>query len=288
MMFRTQRATDYQRMTWLAHADTRDASIKEATACRDEGSTSSQSQLSLLLLQADVDKSPYEFISSLILVASVCAGFSIRLFSLLGALVVFLLVLYMGIAWLRRLAARRAHRFLEDYPSVVLATAASLKAGLSPYAALERAVQFFPRENLVRREADLLLEKLRSGVSKERALAEFAASIDQPDLVLFRQGLLLVLENGGRFSPTLQRLARVSRDRAVLVQSARVSTATMRTTAHILLCLTPALVGMVALRTNEYWTTLFHHPTARILALSGSLLILVSYLTLRRMSAFTP
>lgn len=244
--------------------------------------------LRLRLLQAGLPPRPaLLFLSSL-----ACAVLAACIFARIIAPYILPLFVAAG-AWLpwsyvesRR--RKRAAEFAADYPTVLLATASSIRVGLTPYLALERSVRLLARESLVRREVERLLDALRRGVPKEQAVAAFGATVAQPDLPLFRSAFLLALEHGGRFSPTLLRLASVSKDRGVLIKSALVSTATMRMTANILLALAPAILIMTSLRAKDYWTTFFHHPVANAVASCGILIIGFSYILLRRMSAFKP
>ncbi len=204
----------------------------------------------------------------------------IPLYAALGSLAPFLA--------LERRCRQRTALFAADYPTMLLATASSIKVGLTPYDALERSVKLLPQSSLVRIEVVRLLENIRSGIPREAAVGDFAASIRLPDLALFRSALLLVLENGGRFSPTLTRLAAVSNNRAQLIRSALVSTASMRMTANILLCVAPLLVGMLAVRTSNYWETFFNDPVAHFLASAGIVTITCCYVLLRHLSNFKP
>ncbi len=183
---------------------------------------------------------------------------------------------------------KRAYSFIVDYPTILLATASSIKAGMTPYAALERSVSLLPEKSLVRGEVRQLLSRLRSGVSRDAAVRRFGAAVRQPDLELFRAGFLLVLEHGGRFAPTLERLALVCKNRTTLIHAAHVSTATMRMTAHILLLFTPLIIGIVAMRTKDFWDIILHDPVASVLGSLGFSLIVLSYGALMRMSNFKP
>lgn len=181
-----------------------------------------------------------------------------------------------------------AATFSKDYPTVLLAMASSIKVGLTPELALERSTRLLPRNNLVRKEVDSLIASMRSGTPAAGAINSFGKSIDLPDLELFRSAFLLVVENGGRFAPALQRLAEVTRDRTALINSARVSTAIMRMTANILLALTPLVMLVVSSTIPGFWHTLSQNPVANRIAALGGTLILLGYLSLRRMSGFRP
>jgi len=192
------------------------------------------------------------------------------------------------ISWVHARAAKRAAEFLADYPSALLATASSLKVGMTAYAALERSVKLLAADSLVRKEIENLIADLRRGLKKEEAVANFAASINLPDLDLFRSAFLLVLEQGGRFGPTLERLAGVAKDRTNLIDGARVSTTNMRMTANILIAIAPLLLLLLSTKTTDYWDKFLNHPVANTIASVGICIIAASYLTLRSMSNFKP
>lgn len=182
----------------------------------------------------------------------------------------------------------RSKEFSSDYPVLLLATSSSIKAGLTPLLALERSTRLLPNSSILRQEVNTLMNKLKSGVAKEIAIGQFGANIYQPDLELFRSAFYLVLESGGRFAPTLERLATVSKDRSALIAGAQVSTANMRMTANILLAICPIILCMVAGRTENFWETITNHPLANQLASTGAMIIAGSYVLLRKMSNFKP
>ena len=192
------------------------------------------------------------------------------------------------IAYLQSKADKRAMLFLSDYPSILLAIASYMKAGLSLYSAMEKAAKLLPVGNLVAHEIKLLLEKVSSGVNKEQAILSFAEHIRLPELELFRQALMLAAENGGKFVPTLHRLAVISKDRANLIVSAKSSTATMRLTANVLLVITPVLLLFMSARIENFGEIIVGNKIANALASTGAVLILFNYVMLRRMSNFKP
>ena len=190
--------------------------------------------------------------------------------------------------YLERLAYKRAAKFAEEFPAILLATASGLSAGHTALAALERSTRLLPEKSKIRFEVAQLLDLLRTGVPKEVAIRDFAADIQLEELDLFRSAFVLSLENGGRLAPSLQRLAQVLKDRSILITSARTATAVMRMTASFLLLLAPLIVSMVAFRTPDFFHKLFTHPVARDAGSLGILLIVGNCFLLRRMSDFRP
>lgn len=244
--------------------------------------------LSRLLFEADVALSPTLFIFSSILFATAISWLSLHIFFPSLFPFIFLGSMLLPFSWLEKRVAMRAGLFAEDYPTALLATASALKIGLPPSLALERSVQLLAEDSLVRKQVEELTKKLRQGVAKEEVLAEFAESIRLAELDLFRSAFLLVLENGGRFAPTLEHLATTSRDRADFIARARVTTSAMRMTANVLIGIIPIVVVLMSAGNERYWELLLHHPTANFLASVGLGIIGISYVVLRRLSNFRP
>ena len=202
--------------------------------------------------------------------------------------VVFTVGFLMPFAYIDKLSSNRSKSFAADYPCVLLATASSVKVGLTPYQALKRSIQILPNTSPVRTDIEKLLSNLDLGMTRENAIRQFAIGFELPELDLFRSALLLSLEHGGQFAPTLQRLALVSRDRLSLIHQAQVNTSTMRMTANIILGLVPFVLITLSSRTPDYWQTLQQNALANTTATIGAIVLGVNYYALRRMSNFKP
>lgn len=81
---------------------------------------------------------------------------------------------------------KKARIFSEDYPTVLLATASSVKAGLTPQLALKRAVDLLPEDNLLRKEVQQMLDKFGAGESKEKVIRDFPQFWNGPFKVQIR------------------------------------------------------------------------------------------------------
>ncbi len=258
------------------------------TTTEEDFSESEMSWLEGLIIHSGRNyKSRIILISSLLLgsafslfAASLINPFIVPFFTLFGASIPFLR--------LEQLASARADEFSADYPVVLLATASSLKTGLTAQVALARSAKLLPNSSLVRKEMDKLIASLHRGTPQEIAVDNFAKDIRLPEVELFRSAFLLVLRDGGKLSQTLQRLALVSRDRTALRSSAATSTATMRMTANILLLITPFILFIVSFRSKEFWNLIWTNPTANFLASLGIIMIAGGYIILSLMSRFKP
>lgn len=244
--------------------------------------------LALLLFQAALPPRPFVLVGFAFVLGTTAASL-LACFVSAHLLPLFFLAGFVApFAYVEGRVRARALDFAADYPTVLMATASSIKAGMTPYAALDRSVRLLPRKSLVRHEVSVLLRSLEKGLSRQEAVRRFGASIRSEDLDLFRSAFLLVVENGGRFAPTLGRLACVSRDRSTLIRAAQVTTANMRMTANFLLAVAPFIVGMVSLRSEDFWDTFVNHPVANSIGSAGIVIIAASYMILRRMSSFKP
>lgn len=255
---------------------------------KKKAKSTAQSGLPLALHQAGASIDSFTFLGTCLLLTAVGVIIASKFFP------AFLMPLYgvlfasLPFFWLERRITERARSFAIDFPSALLGTASSIKVGVSPLSALERSVKLLTTSSPVRLEVEKLHAALTAGESKTQALQNFATSYRVPELALFRSAFGLVLDHGGQFSSTLERLSKVTKDRYSLISSALVSTTTMRMTANFLLGATPLILLMVSQRSEKFWDTIFEHPIANTVASIGFSIIVLSLLALRRMSSFKP
>lgn len=116
--------------------------------------------------------------------------------------------------WLLNLMVeRRFKRFDSDYPQFLLSLIGLLKTGMNPMSALEAAAYGLEEGSLVKHEVELMLERLRFGISEDKSIGSFGEDIFHPEIELFVQALLLSRRVGGTLSDTLDRLAKQVRKR---------------------------------------------------------------------------
>jgi tight adherence protein B len=118
------------------------------------------------------------------------------------------------INWLiNRRIEKRVQLFDRDFAQFILSVVGMLKTGLNPIQAIEAASENLDEQSIVRRQVELMLERLRVGVSEERSIGAFGEDIDQPEIELFVQALMLSRRVGGSLSDTLDRLSKQIRKR---------------------------------------------------------------------------
>jgi Flp pilus assembly protein TadB len=240
-----------------------------------------------LCLHAGYQISSRFLLLSCLVAGLICFGIGLLISKVL-ALFLFFCGFYLPIAIALSKSKERSRKFSEEYPSVLLAMASNMKAGLTVYSSLERATIILPLESEVKKEVKLFLERISQGIPKDIAVEKFGSSVVLPELELFRRAFALVIVHGGKFSRTLERLAQVCRDRENLIKASTVSTASMRMTSNVLLVVAPLLLFILSLKNKDFWNVLLNNNTAYGVGLVGFLIIIVSVFALRTMSDFKP
>lgn len=136
---------------------------------------------------------------------------------------------------------RRFKAFDSDYPAFLLSVVGLLKTGMNTMSALEAAAQGLEGGSLVRTEVELMIERLRFGVSEDKSIGSFGEDIFHPEIELFVQALLLSRRVGGNLSDTLDRLAKQVRKRQYFRSSANAAVGMQRGSIWLIIAI---LVGM--------------------------------------------
>ncbi|MCO6432205.1 MAG: type II secretion system F family protein [Deltaproteobacteria bacterium] len=123
---------------------------------------------------------------------------------------------------------RRFKSFDQDYSPFILQLVSLLKTGMNVMGALETAAQGLEDNSLVREEVELMMERLRFGVSEDKSIGSFGEDIYHPEIELFVQALLLSRRVGGTLSDTLERLSRQVRRRQYFRKAAHASISMQR------------------------------------------------------------
>jgi tight adherence protein B len=129
---------------------------------------------------------------------------------------------------LNRSMDKRFKAFDADYPSFLLSLVGLLKTGMNVMNALEAAARGLDDDSLVKLEVDMMIERLRFGVSEDKSIGSFGEDIYHPEIELFVQALLLSRRVGGTLSDTLERLAKQVRKRQFFRASANAAVSMQR------------------------------------------------------------
>jgi len=169
----------------------------------------------------------------------------------------------------------RFKRFDRDFPQFLLSFVGMLKTGLNPIQALEACARNLENTSLVRQQVELMLERLRLGVSEERSIGSFGEDINHPEIELFVQTLLLSRRVGGNLSETIDRLARQVRKRQYFRGSALAAVGLQRGSILFILAILASMEGYLYLAWPECVITTWTDPTAAGVAQVGLTLIML-------------
>jgi Flp pilus assembly protein TadB len=168
----------------------------------------------------------------------------------------------------------RVNRFDKDFPAFLLSFVGMLKTGLNPLQALDACASNLEPNSLVRQEVELMLERLRLGVSEERSIGSFGEDINHPEIELFVQSLLLSRRVGGNLSETIDRLARQTRKRQRFRAAAKAAVAMQRGSILFILAILVFLEVYLYIAWPECVITTWTHPSASKGAQFGLAMIL--------------
>ena len=185
---------------------------------------------------------------------------------------------------LNRRIDRRFERFDADYPQFLLAFVGMLKTGLNPIQGLQAAAEGLEEGSLVREEVQIMLERLRMGVSEERSIGSFGEDIHHPEIELFVQSLILSRRVGGNLSATIDRLSKQVRRRQFFRRSANAAVGLQRGSIWFILGILMALEGYLYFVWPECVTITWTHPTGRSVAQAGLTGIVIGLFWIRQVT----
>ena len=172
---------------------------------------------------------------------------------------------------------RRFSEFDKDYPVLLMQYVSLLKTGMGTIKGLETAAKGLDEGSLVRLEVEMLVERLRLGLTEEQAINMFGENIEHPEIELFVQSLLLSRKVGGGLSTTLERLAKQVRKRQQFRQQAEAAVGMERGSIYMIAVIMAVFLVYLGLTQPELIGPAFTHPTGTLIAQSGFSLVLVGF-----------
>ncbi|MCB0337952.1 MAG: type II secretion system F family protein [Bdellovibrionales bacterium] len=199
-----------------------------------------------------------------------------------------LLALPLGLVLERFLLTRRTYKraegFEKDYTAFLLSLASAVRTGQDPIFALCEEYKLFDKRSEIYKELKIFTSNIESGMPEERAIKEFAISIEHPDLNLFRAAMILARREGSSLSQCLQRLARVTRQRQSFRRKVKTAVAVQKLSAiGIAVCV--VVIGLIQYSANpDSVQKAFAHPTGSKVIYFGLTLVVVGLVWMRQMS----
>ena len=185
----------------------------------------------------------------------------------------------------RRIEAR-VRRFDADFPQFLLTVVGMLKTGLNTVQALQAGAEGLEETSLVRQEVELMLERLRLGVSEDRSIGSFGEDVCHPEIELFVQALILSRRVGGTLSDTLDRLAKQVRKRQNFKMAASGAVGMHRGSIWVILALIGALQAYMLASTPEIVLGTWKNPSLNGFAQGAVALMILGVLWMNKMTNF--
>lgn len=177
---------------------------------------------------------------------------------------------------------RRVMRKFEDqFPPALDLLARAVRAGES----LDQALVMIGNsvDDPVASEFRRIAKQLEMGLSLSAAMRSFAYRVPTMDVRIFASALSVHREAGGNLPKTLERLARVIRDRMSYQRQLRSVTGAGRISALIIAGLGPLLFLYLFFIQPEYSQTLWNNPTGRLVLILAAASQVVGLILIARM-----
>lgn len=178
---------------------------------------------------------------------------------------------------LNKAVNKRFEKFDADYPVLLLSYVSLLKTGMSTIGGLEAAAKGLDQDSMVRMEVEILIERLRLGLSEEQAINSFGETINHPELTLFVQSLLLSRKVGGTLSSTLERLAKQVRNRQQFRKKAKSEVAMEAGSIMMISIVMSCLLFFLVTTSPELILPALTHPMGKKVFQAGVAFVVVGY-----------
>ncbi|MBW1991111.1 MAG: type II secretion system F family protein [Deltaproteobacteria bacterium] len=234
------------------------------------------------LLQADIYYSPSRFLTlaAILLVVGFLAVDWLTRSMLLG------LLAGLGLAAVPFTYARwKKHKktlaFEAQMPDAMELLARSLRAGHT----LPSAIELLGDEldDPIATEMRITFEEQRFGISMSDAMVHMLERVDSQDLRYFVSAMLIQQDTGGNLAELMEKIAHVIRGRLNFKVKVRALTAMARMSAAIM-TVVPILAFLgLMLVASQYEKALLTTPLGRKMLVAGLILLILGYLSLRRL-----
>ncbi len=187
-------------------------------------------------------------------------------------------------AVLDRAVNKRFKAFDKDYPVLLMQYVSMLKTGMSTIPGLDAAAKGLETDSIVRAEVELLVERLRIGLTEEQAINAFGEDIFHPELELFVQSLILSKRVGGNLSQTLERLAKQVRKRQQFREEAISAVGMEQNSIYAIMMIMTCLLCYIAFMQPELIIPALSHPTGTKIIQGGIALIAIGFYWSRKVT----
>lgn len=238
--------------------------------------------LRLLLVRADSDKTPAEFV--ILSVALFCVGIfmAVAVFKLgpWGVINTGLICAVIPWWYVSGKANKRRIKFEGQLPEAMDFISRSLRAGHGLTASMGMAGDELPPP--VGRELKATFDEINFGIPFQEAMANLMTRINSPDLTFFTVAVVIQRETGGNLTELLANLSKLIRERIKLKGKVRVLASEGKFSGILLASLPFVMGGLLTIINPEYMSILWHTPEGHKLIVTGLGMMIVGAFIMHR------
>jgi tight adherence protein B len=249
------------------------------------GKSKQWSSLARLLERGDVPLKTVEF-AYVILGCGLFVGFVISVIGLHGIFLFFAFLLGaalpVGFVW--RKGKKRLAAFDEQLPDLLMAVAASLKAGHSFKQGIQTLVE--EAQDPAKKEFQRVLAESSLGRPVEDALADMAERLGSKNFAFIVTAVTIQNQVGGSLAGLFDMVADTVRQRQQFSRKIKALTAMGRASAYVLIALPIFLAMLLTAINHKYMSPLFTTSAGHTLIIVGLVAMMIGSLILRKIVSF--
>ena len=242
-------------------------------------------KLQRMLERADVPMRTVEFVY--VIAGGALVGLIVSMLLLHSMFLAFLGLLAGGavpIGWLHLKAKRRERAFEDQLPDLLVALAATLKAGHSFRMALKTVAD--EGRPPASKELNRVLTEARLGRPMESALSEMAVRVGSPNFDFVITSVTIQRQVGGSLAGLIDMVADTVRQRQQFARKIKGLTAMGRASAYVLMGLPFFMALGITVINRRYMRPLYFTSTGHKLIILGLVMMVFGCLVMRRIVAF--
>jgi tight adherence protein B len=249
------------------------------------GKSKQWSSLARLLERGDVPLKTVEF-AYVILGSGLLVGFLVSVMGLRGMFlfIAFLAGALIPVAYVWRKAARRLAAFDEQLPDLLMAVAASLKAGHSFKQGIQTLVE--EAQDPAKKEFQRVLAEASLGRQMDEALQDMADRLGSKNFSFIVTAITIQNQVGGSLAGLFDMVADTVRQRQMFSRKIKALTAMGRASAYVLIALPIFLAMLLTAINHKYMSPLFFSSAGHKLIIVGLVMMVIGSVILRKIVSF--
>lgn len=236
----------------------------------EEGKINKKATIGMLIAQAGLSMSLIQFWIMSVVCTVLCFFLAKMLGQSLPIVIMATVIGFFGLPRfiLKKMAAGRQKKFLEEFPDALEATVRLLKAGMPVSEAIAMISKEF--EGPVGEEMSIIYDKQKIGIPMHEAALECTYRMPLPEMQMFATGLSIQSQTGSSLSEVLTNLSNVIRSRFRLKRKIKALSSEAVASASIIASLPVVVAFGVYIFNRKYIEVLFYDPFGQML-LTGAI-----------------